>query len=306
MACPLDAQYGGTTGAGAPAGTTNASALNQNYHISFERPEAWGLKYFASVSLLSGLPAPPETETRRTGTVTLGMEMDWLPQLDAGQEHIGFNGTAPEALNKAPVFARLVVRVALPHKFAALVAAPPPFGLFGVRAHLLAFGVERPLLERGNLTAGWRGYGQVGSVKGAFTCPESVLGFAPGSAENPTACVARSEDEATLRYAGGELEASYKLPGHPKIIPHAAIGGSFLDTAFQTHAPVVAGMDQTRLWTRGGILSTSGGVTYLLSQRTAVTVDAFYSPLWVRREAGGPRTNDGLFNIRALFSYTFR
>ena len=98
---------------------------------------------------------------------------------------------------------------------------------------------------------------------------------------------------------------SYRLPGNSKIVPHAAVGGSFLDTAFQTHAPVVAGLDETRLWTHGGIFSTSGGVTYLVSRRTAVTVDAFYSPLWVRRETGGPRTNDGLFNVRALLSYTF-
>jgi hypothetical protein len=302
MACALHAQYGGgTTGAAAAGG-----ALNQNYHISFERPEAWGLKYFASASLLSGLPAPPPSEESRIGSVTLSVEMDWLPQLNAGQQRIGFNGTVPEDLNKTPIFARPVVRVQLPHKFVALAAAPPPFELFGVRTRLLAFGVERPLVERGQWTLSWRGYGQVGSVKGAFTCPSAVLSFAPGTSGNPTACVGQSADVATLRYAGSEFEVSYKLPGNPKIVPHAAVGGSFLDTAFQTRAPVTAGLDETRLWTRGGIFSTSGGVTYLVSRRTAVTVDAFYSPLWVRRQAGGPRTNDGLFNVRALLSYTFR
>ncbi len=306
LAWALHAQYGGgTTGSGAAMGTANGAALNPNYHISFERPEAWGLKYFASVSLLSGLPAPPRSEESHAGTVTLSLEMDWLPQLNAGQQRIGFDGTVPEGLNKAPIFARPVVRVQLPRKFAVLVAAPPPFELFGVRTHLLAFGVERPLVERGLWTVAWRGYGQVGSVKGAFTCPDSVLGFAPGSAGNPTNCIGQSADVATLRYAGSEFEVSRKLRGLPRIVPHAAVSGSFLDTAFQTHAPVVAGLDETRLWTRGGIFSTSGGVTYLISRRTAVTVDASYTPLWVRREAGGPRTNDGLFNVRALLSYTF-
>jgi hypothetical protein len=306
LACGLHAQYGGgTTGSGAAMETANGTAFNRNYHIGFERPEAWGLKYFASVSLLSGLPAPPQSEESHVGAVTLSLEMDWLPQLNAGQERIGFDGTAPEGLNKAPIFARPVIRVQLPHKFAVLAAAPPPFELFGIRTHLLALGVERPLVERGLWTVGWRGYGQVGSVKGAFTCPDSVLGSAPGLAGNPTNCVGQSADVATLRYAGSELEVSRKLRALPKIVPHAAVGGSFLDTAFQTHAPVVAGLDETRLWTRGGIFSTSGGVTYLASRRTAVTVDAFYTPLWVRREAGAPRTNDGLFNVRALLSYTF-
>ena len=104
---------------------------------------------------------------------------------------------------------------------------------------------------------------------------------------------------------GLNSKSPHVLRSHPKIAPHAAVGGSFLDTALQTHAPVASGLDETRLWTRGGIFSTSGGAPYLVSLRTAVTVDAFYAPLWLRREAGGPRSNDGLFSVRALPSCTF-
>src|SRR5690348_10350921 len=57
---------GGTTGGGTTGGTTvgggGATAgydFQRNYHVGFDRPEAWGLKYFASTSLLSGLQ-PPE------------------------------------------------------------------------------------------------------------------------------------------------------------------------------------------------------------------------------------------------------
>jgi len=287
-------------------GATGTNVFYSNNHISFERPEAWGLKYFAAASLLSGLPAPPLTEAAHVGSISLGLEMDWLPQLNAGQQHIGFNGTVPENLNQAPIFARPVVRLGLPDKFTVVVAAPPPLELFGVRPHLLAFGLERPIMERGHWTLGWRGYGQVGSVKGAYTCPNSVLAFAPGSTGNPTKCVGQSADVATLRYAGSEFELSYRIPGNPRIIPHVAAGGSFLDTAFQTHAPVTAGLDETRLWTRGGIFSGTGGITYLVNKHAALTVDAFYSPLWVKRDVGAPRTNDGLFNFRALLSYSFR
>jgi len=174
LAVAANAQY-----SGGAMGATGATAFSSNNHISFERPEAWGLKYFAAVSLLSGLPAPPLTEAAHSGSISIALEMDWLPQLDAGQQRIGFNGTAPENLDQAPIFARPVLRVGLPDKFTAVVAAPPPFELFGVRPHLLAFGLERPILERGPWTLGWRGYGQVGSVKGAYTCPNNVLAFAP-------------------------------------------------------------------------------------------------------------------------------
>jgi hypothetical protein len=295
LAVGASAQSGG--------GTT---IFNGNYHIGFERPEAWGLKYFASASLLSGMPAPASGEGLHAGSISVGFEMDWLPQLNAGQERIGFDGTAPENLNQAPIFARAVVRVGLPDKFSVLVAAPPPFELFGVRTHLLAFGLERPLLEREHWTLGWRGYGQVGSVKGAFTCPASVLAFAPGSSGNPTECVGQSADVASLNYAGSEFEFSYRIPRNPKIIPHVAAGGNWLDTVFQTHAPVSAGLDETRLWTRGGTFSGTGGVTYMVTKRASLTVDAFYTPLWVKRNAEASRTNDGLFNVRASLSYSFR
>src|SRR6185369_17165915 len=119
----------------------------------------------------------------------------------------------------------------------------------------------------------------IGSVKGAFSCPNSVLGSEPGSPENPARCLAESADRALLRYAGSEFQFSYRLPRNPKIIPHIAAGGNFIDGVFETHALVVAGRDETVLWTRGGTFSGTAGVTYAVSKRAAFTVDAFYSPL---------------------------
>jgi hypothetical protein len=264
------------------------------------------LKYFASTSLLSGLLPPEPPEGHRFGSITVGFEMGWLPELDEGQRRIGFNGRAPQDLNKAPIFARPVFRVGLPGKFSAVVAPLPPFEIFGVTSHLVAFGLERPLIQTEPWTLSWRGYGQLGSIKGAITCPKSALAFAPGTPENPTSCVGESKDVASLRYAGMEFEFAHRIHSMPKLIPHVAVGGNFIDGVFQTYAPVVRGLDETRLWTRGGTLSTSGGVTYLVTNRASFTVDAFYTPLWVKRSPTAPTTNDGLFNVRALLSYTFR
>ena len=303
------AQYSGPTGSTA-SGTTGAAgtaaSLNRNYHIGFERPEAWGLKYFTSSTMLSGLPVPVPTEGRRVGSVTLSFEIGWIPQLDEGQQRIGFNGKAPEDLNKAPIIARPIVRIGLPGKLTALVAAPPPFEMFGVHPHLLEFGLERPLIERRSWMLGWRGSGQIGSVRGAFTCPTDSAEYSPGSAENPTRCAGTSSDVATLRYAGMELQYSHTLPGMPKLIPHVAAGGNFIDAAFQVHAPLTNGMDNTRMWTRGGTFTGTFGASYLVTSKAVFTVDGFYTPLWVVRSVGAPRTNDGLFNVRALLSYTFR
>ncbi len=305
--------YGGGTGSGtartsmASTGAASGNVFQPDYHIGFDRPEAWGLKYFASSSLLSGLqPEPPSPEGQRPGSFTIGLEVGWLPTLTAGQERIGFDGTSPEDLNKAPIFARPAVRIVLPRKFTVLVAAPPPFQLFGETSHLLALGLEHPIVERRDWAFRWRGYGQGGSVKGAFTCPQSVLAYAPGSANNPTGCVGESADVATLRYAGMEFQYSHRLRMAPRIVPHVSVGGNFIDGVFQLHAPVQGGLDETRMWTHGGTFSTTAGITYLVTRRAAFTVDAFYSPLWVTRQADAPDTNDGLFNVRALLSYTFR
>jgi hypothetical protein len=287
-------------------GTASIYDFTRNYHIGFDKPEAWGLKYFASASLLSGLQPPESSEGHHVGSISLAFEIGWLPSLDAGQRLIGFNGTTNEDLNKAPIFARPVVRVGLPWKLTFVAAAPPPVSLFGIKSRIFAFGLERPILQRDRWTLNWRGYGQVGSVKGAFTCPTSALAFAPGSPGNPAECVGVSEDVASLHYVGSEFQFAYHIPSMPKVVPHVAIGGNFIDGAFHVHAPVEDGLDRTRLWTRGGTFSGTAGVSYLVTKQVAFTVDMFYSPLYVQRSAAGPTTNDGLFNVRALLSYSFR
>jgi hypothetical protein len=276
-------------------------------HVGFNSPEGWALKYYASATLFSGLQPPePLVEGRQIGSVTFGLEMGWLPTLSADRARVGFSGRKEEDLNKTPIFLRPVVRLGLPWRFTAVVAGPPPIQVFGITPRLFAFGLERPLLERNRWRLGWRGYGQVGSLKGAFTCPNRALAFPAGSPQNPSGCVAESSDIASLRYAGTEIQFAYHIPRMPKLSPHLAGGVNYIDGIFQVDAPLATRLDRTRLWTRGMTYSGTAGVSYLLTQRVALTVDAFYSPLWVRRVATGPRAIDGLFNVRALVSYSFR
>src|ERR1700756_3991423 len=65
---------GGTMGGTSPTtGTTGGPAtvynFHSNYHLGFDRPESWGLKYFVSLSMLSGLPVPPSEEGYRVGSI---------------------------------------------------------------------------------------------------------------------------------------------------------------------------------------------------------------------------------------------
>jgi hypothetical protein len=276
-------------------------------HLNFDSPEAWALKRFTSATIMSGLQ-PPEmpVEERRIGSISLGLESGWLPALSAEQARVGFSGHKEEDINKAPVMVRPIVRVGLPWQFSLAAAAPPPFRVFGVTPRLLALALERPILERERWRLGWRASGQLGSVKAAFTCPHRALGFPAGSANNPSGCVAESNDVASLRYIGTELQFAYSIPQLPKLQPHASFGVNLIDGRFRVDAPLQDRVDRSRLWTRGNTFSGSAGVSYLLSKRVALTIDAFYSPLGVQRSATAGHTNDGLFNVRALLSYNLR
>ncbi|MBZ5727166.1 MAG: hypothetical protein LAP87_19480 [Acidobacteriia bacterium] len=289
------AQTGGSAPSGAPQ------------HVTFDGPEGWALKYYASTTMMSGLQPPEPSEgVRRIGSITLGLESGWLPTLSPDQRTVGFNGRQPLDLNKSQILVRPSLRVTLPWKLSAVVAAPLPVEIFGVAPHLLAFGLERPIVERGQWRFGWRGSGEVGSVDGAFTCPPGVSQFAPGSPGNPAGCIGNSSDTAILRYAGTELQLAYRIRRMPKLVPHVASGFNFVYGKFEVDAPLATRVSHTQLWTRGNTFSETGGVSYLLTDKVALTVDAFYSPLTVQRSLASGRTNDGLFNVRALLSYSFR
>lgn len=266
--------------------------------IDFDRPEAWAMKYFVSASALNGLSTP---EPPPRGSVALELESGWLPTLSTSQQRVGFDGTSPEDLNKAPVLLRPRVTVGLPRTIAITAAVDPPMRAFGVTPRLFALAVDGPMFDSGGWRLRWRAHGQVGSVTAAVTCPPAVLRYAPGSAGNPAGCTGESSDETMLRYAGAEAIVS--RAARRGWSPHAAVGVNFVDGVFQTNAPTYGQLDRTQLATHGAVLATSAGVGYVLNDRLTLIADAFFAPLTVRRQAGAPTTVDPMTNVRALVSY---
>ncbi len=291
----------------APAWSELAAAQTQMVmppaeQLPFTRPESWVLAHFDAATLLSGLPTP----SARPWSVAAGLELGWLPPLDATQRRVGFNGMEEEDLNKSPVLPRIRFTIGLPARFSAILGVTPPVTMFGVRASLLALGLERPVVERTRWTLGLRGYGQFGSVRGDYTCPASVVAFEPGSPGNTAGCNAPSSDVAKLRYVGGEASVAFRPNGSSRFSPHAAVGLSYMDVGFQVDALTFGFVDHTSYLSHGTVFSASGGVNYRMSSRFTLGVDAFYAPLSVSRAAGQPTRNDGLFNIRAMVVYRLR
>ncbi len=277
--------------------------MNATEHLSFDRPESWALKYFTSASLLDGLDTP---RTQKPGSVSIGVEAGWLPSLSDAQQQVGYNGTQAQDLNKAPFFPRPRVTIGLPARLSLIVAAVVPIPMFGLKTKLLALALERPVYESPGLVVGLRVSGQIGTVRGAYTCPARSVAFAPFSGGNPDGCQAVSSDTASLRYAGGDLSMAYRPDAPYRLSPHASIGLTYMNVGFQVNALTVGMIDHTRYLSSGMAVSASGGVSYRLADRWTFGMDVFYSPLSVRRSFGAPAQNDGLFNIRTLLTYQVR
>ncbi len=290
-----------TIGAALLLATPGIALAQEPEQISFERPESWALKYFTSITLLSGLETPT---TRAPWSIDVGVELGWVPQLTPSQRYIGFDGTKQEDLNKTSVFFRPRVTIGLPHRLSMIVGFVPPLRVFGLEPKLLAVGLERPVYEGETWLFGARGYGQIGTINGAYTCPSSVLPFAPGSAGNLYGCQATSSDTASLRFLGGEVSASYR-PRHARLSPHAAFSVNYMNVAFQVDALRFGLVDTTDLGSHGVTVAGSAGVSYTINKRFQTTFDVFYSPLEIQRPFQAT-TNSGLFNVRALVAYRLR
>jgi hypothetical protein len=179
----------------------------------------------------------------------------------------------------------------------------PPIRIFGVKPHLFAFALERPLYERSPWTFGVRLYGQIGTIEGAFTCPKDVAKFPIGSPQNPFGCNKKSDDEVTQQYGGVEFSGSYRIERLRGLTPYIAVAGNFLDNKMQVRATTFGSRDRTRLLAQTWTFSATAGAVYPLTERIFLNLSLFYTPLWVKRPPDTDTQNDPLFNVRAGISY---
>ena len=270
--------------------------------LAFDRPEAWSLNYFASVSLLTGFGTPT---ARRPGSLEASLELVSVPHLDAEQRTVGFGGLKEEDLNKTPVFVRPRLTVGLPADFSLTVAYVPPVRAFGIRSNLLAVALDRPLWRGERWAVGARLYGQLGTAEGSFTCTEEDAAGGDDPERNPFGCEKPSADQASLRYAGVELSASYRLERLGGLTPHLGAAFNHFENRFQVDARTFGFRDRTLLLTDGSTVSLAAGLTYPWHDRSGLGVELFYSPLEVARRSR-PRETDPLVNLRLLLSHRFR
>ncbi len=269
--------------------------------LDFDRPESWAMKYFTSISLLTGLGAP---EARKPGSIEVGLELGSVPHLDREQRTVGFDGSKEEDLNKTSVFARPRVTIGLPSRFSLTAAWLPPVEMNGAKSNLFSAALERPLAKVRGWGLGARIHGQIGEVDGDFTCNAEDVAFAPGSEGNRFGCEAVSDDTVSLEYLGFELIGSYELgrTGGPTL--HLGVGVNDMDLEFQVNASTFGFVDRTLQLTEGTTISFDFGATWRLGdERTRISAELFYSPLDIERQGRGSVESDDLLNLRVMASF---
>jgi hypothetical protein len=268
--------------------------------LSFDRPEAWAMKYFTSIALFTGLGTP---QARPSGTFEVGLEAGWVPRLSRAERTVGFNGQKAEDMNKTPAFGRLRATVWLPSAVALSVGIVPPLDVGGAEPSLLAVSVERPLFRRSAIRVGARAYGQIGDIAGDFTCDEATVAAGADPVRNPYGCQAVSEDEVDQRYVGMALSGALSRGAWE---PYAALAVNYLDMKFQVAAEYSDIVDDTLLRASGFTFSSSVGLAYETVGGLRLAGEVFATPLSVRRPGSGTSGSEWLVNARGLVSYRVR
>jgi len=290
-------------GAAAPAPARAQLVLAESETLDFDRPESWGMKYYASLALLTGMGVP---QKRAAGGIDLGIEGGYVPPLSDAERRLGFNGTKQEDVNKTRFFGRVRGSVGLGKGVALELAYTPPVERGGATANILALALGRPIELAPSWRLGVRGYGQIGTIEGDITCSAEEVAAGDDLPANPFQCVRPSEDKARQKAVGLELVAGYD--GRSRFKPYAGVGFDYMDLEFDVDAVYSDGRveDHTVQTTSGTTVFATAGLTFAASKRLCVTAELFYSWLKVVRPPSTTSANEGVLNGRVFVSYRVR
>jgi opacity protein-like surface antigen len=284
----------------APAPARAQIVLTETEALDFDRPESWGMKYYTSLGLFTGMAVP---QKRAAGEIDLGFEGGYVPQLSDEERRLGFNGMKLEDVNKTSFFGRVRGSVGLGKGMALELAYTPPIEIGGATPNIFALALGRPFELAPSWRLGVRGYGQIGTIRADITCSAEEVAAGDDVQANPFQCVRPSDDESRQKVVGVELEAGYD--GRSRLKPYVGIGLNYMDLEFHIDALYSDGRveDHTVQTTSGTTVSATAGLTFAASARFRVTAELFYSWLSIARPPSTTSANEGLLNARVYASY---
>ncbi len=289
--------------AGGSAPGRAQTPIDNSERLAFDRPEAWAMKYFASVVLLTD---PGAAEALPPGGVELGFEAASVPDLSERQQTVGFFGTKPEDLDRTPAVARPRLRLGLPADLTLTLAWVPPIELDGVEADLVGVGLARSLRAGRRLRLGVGGALLTGTIDGDLVCSARTVAGGADATVNPFGCESPSRDELEIESWSLELAAAYLAGEAARWRPYVALGAHRMDLDMRIDARYSGFVDRTRLATEGTTRSAAAGVGYAPAGRWRAGLELFYSPLEIRRALAAGAATDALVHLRLLIARRLR
>ncbi len=274
--------------------------LDSTEELAWDRPEAWAMKYFAAVSMMSGYGTSEELDK---GAISIAFDAGWVPSLSEDERRVGFIGSKVEDLNRTSAFGRARASFGLPSRWTLTLGFVPPLEIGGVTPEIYNLALGRPLISRSNWSLSARLQVQSGSLEGDLTCPADVIGSAD-PAVNPDNCLEPSNDEVTMDYTG--IEWTYSRTAHDRWRPYIAVSANYLDLEFQVRARYSLFLDRSLLLADGWTPTLAVGARYQTRRRITLAGEVFYAPLDVVRDVARGSENDDLLNARLLIEYRIR
>jgi hypothetical protein len=267
------------------------------------RPEAWAMRWFAGIATPTSFGVQ---ESRDAGSWEIGLEAGLVPSLSEDERRVGFSGTKVEDLNRAPVFARPVLRVQLPAAFSLSAGWVPPVDLDGVEANILSVGVARPFWVGTRSRVGGQLSYLTGDVEGDISCPADEVAAGDDPVGNPFLCEEVSDDRFSLD--AWTVELAYSLSVSERVGLFFSVLWQNLDSEFQVRALYDGFEDNSLLLFEGDSWAGTLGLSWAVAERWRLDGSLYYSPLDVIRDPTGvgPEENDALFNGRLMLSYRIR
>jgi hypothetical protein len=234
------------------------------------------MAFYSAALTFSPVGAPRE---RTRGSLELGLELGYVPHLDAEQRRAG---DKPESTNLAPLFPRPRVTYALSDRVTVEGSWIPPIEFFDVKANIASAALTWTSPVRGALRFAPRLAGTIGSVEGAITCFEELATRSLDLAEYyGLVCYAReSVDDFQPRHLLLEVLAAWDREA-ARVVPYAGVGARGDWTRFDIGVIRDDGTrdpDQPILELRTVRPYGVVGATYRAAPRARATVELLYAP----------------------------
>jgi hypothetical protein len=212
----------------------------------------------------------------------VGGDLVYLRRLSTREEQVGFDGTAPESMDRTPVLGDLRGEAGLPGGVDVMLGWVPPVDVRGIRADVLTLACARQWFRDERFRLGARLFGAIGRISGDITSDQSAADAPGGSPGNPLDTDGESHDIFNWRAGGIDLLATEYLDDSGTAI-FGGVEATLMHLTFHVRSEEAGIVDRTVLTTQGAPWGVTVGSSGTICHDAQLGGSVIYSPLGIDR-----------------------